>query len=80
MKAFQRYAVARFLEKQRDNAYRFYLADCLRIISQNTANYGGGSYINQSLADILTPKPKDDRSGEEIAYDVIKMAGIEVIY
>ena len=74
-----RYAIARYQSQRRDLAYRIYVADCLRIISENTAKVGGGSYITAKLADIINPKPADNRTGEEIAADIIKRAGIEVI-
>ena len=74
-----RYAIARYQSQQRDLAYRIYVADCLRIISENTAKMGGGSYITAKFADIINPKPVDNRSGEEISADIIKRAGIEVI-
>ena len=74
-----RYAIARYQSQQRDLAYRIYVADCLRIISENTAKIGGGSYITAKFFDIINPKPVDNRSGEEIAADIIKRAGIEVI-
>ena len=74
-----RYAIARYQSQQRDLAYRIYVADCLRIISENTAKMGGGSYITAKFADIINPKPVDKRTGEEIAADIIKLAGIEVI-
>ena len=74
-----RYAIARFQSQRRDLAYRIYVADCLRIISENTAKVGGGSYITAKFADIINPKPADNRTGEEIAADIIKQAGIEVI-
>lgn len=74
-----RYAMARYKSQQRDLAYRIYVSDCLRIISENTAKICGGSYITAKLADIINPKPVDDRTGEEIAADIINRAGIEVI-
>ena len=74
-----RYAMARYQSQQRDLAYRIYITDCLRIISENTAKMGGGSYITAKFPDIINPKPVDNRTGEEIAADIIKMAGIEVI-
>lgn len=74
-----RYATARFNQHQRDLAYRIYIADCLRILSENTAKMGGGSYITAKLSDIINPKPVEKRTGEEIAADIIKLAGIEVI-
>ena len=74
-----RYAITRYQSQQRDLAYRIYIADCLRIISENTAKMSGGSYITAKFADIINPKPVDKRTGEEIAADIIKLAGIEVI-
>ena len=74
-----RYAVARYQSQQRDLAYRIYVTDCLRMISENTAKISGGSYITAKFADIIKPKPVDDRTSDEIAADIIKRAGIEVI-
>ena len=74
-----RYAMARYQSQQRDLAYRIYVTDCLRIISENTAKIGNGSYITAKFADIINPKQVDNRTGEEIAADIIKQAGIEVI-
>lgn len=74
-----RYAVARYQSQQRDLAYRIYITDCLRIIGENTANMGDGAYIPTRFVDIINPKPADNRTGEEIAADIIKRAGIEVI-
>ena len=74
-----RYAMARYKSQQRDLAYRIYVSDCLRIISENTAKMFGGSYITAKLSDIINPKPADNRTGEEIAADIIKRAGIEAI-
>ena len=73
-----RYAMARYQSQQRDLAYRIYVAECLRIISENTAKMGGGPYITAKFEDIINPKPVDNRAGEEIAADIINRAGIEV--
>ena len=35
--------------------------------------------MKAKLADIINPNPVDNRIGEEIAADIIKRAGIEVI-
>lgn len=74
-----RYAMARYQSQQRDLVYRIYLTDCLRIIGENTAKIGGGSYITAKFSDIINQEPVDNRSGEEIAADIINRAGIEVI-
>lgn len=74
-----RYATARFNQHQRDLAYRIYVTDCLRMATENTAKMSQGSYIAARFYDIINPKPVDNRSGNEIAADIIKRAGIEVI-
>ena len=74
-----RYATARFNQHQRDLAYRIYVADCLRMATENTAKMSKGSYTAARFYDIINPKPVDNRSGNEIAADIIKRAGIEVI-
>ena len=74
-----RYAMARYQSQQRDLAYRIYVTDCLRIISENNAKICCGSYITAKFEDIINPKPVDNRTGDEIAADIIKLAGIEVI-
>lgn len=74
-----RYAIARYQSQQRDLAYRIYVADCLRIISENTAKMSNGSYVTAKFSDIISHKKVENRTGEEIAADIIKRAGIEVI-
>lgn len=74
-----RYAMARFNHHQRDLAYRIYVAECLRMIGENASSGGGGSYMAVKFEDIINPKPVDNRTGEEIAADIIKRAGIEVV-
>ena len=71
-----RYAMARYNQHQRDLAYRIYVTDCLRMATENTAK---GAYTVARFYDIINPKPVDNRNGEEIAADIIKRAGIEVI-
>ena len=74
-----RYAIARYQSQQRDLADRFYVSECLRMIGENTAKVSGGSYMTAKFEEIISPKPADNRTGEEIAADIINMAGIEVI-
>lgn len=73
------FCISIFQKEQEDKAVKIYYAECLRIITENTAKIGGGSYIAVKLADILNPKQVENRTGEELAADIIKRAGIEVI-
>ena len=59
--------------------HREYMAKCARICTENTAKLSDGSYIGIEYSEMLHPKPKDNRTAEEIAMDVIAKAGIEVI-
>ena len=74
-----RYAIARYNQHQRDLAYRIYVTECLRMISENVASCGGGSYMAVKYDDVVNQKQVDNRTGEEIAADIINRAGIEVI-
>ena len=73
------FCISLFQKEQEDKAVKIYYAECLRIITENTAKIGGGAYITVKLADILNPKQVENITGEEIAADIIKRAGIEVI-
>lgn len=62
-----------------EESYKIYTAECLRIITENTAKMVGGSCVSVSFADIINPKPVDIRTGEEIVAEIIKKAGLEVV-
>ena len=63
---FMRYVMARYEREQRELAYRIYISDALRTISENTAKFGGGGYMKVRFADIIIPRPEDDRTSDEI--------------
>ena len=60
--------IALFKKEQEEKATRIYCAECLRMITENTAKMsaGGGGYISVKLTDILNPKPADNRTSEEV--------------
>lgn len=61
-------------------AYRIYVTECFRIMTENTAKRSGGSYINKPFADVIgNSKPKDERKADEIIADISFRAGLEVI-
>ena len=68
-------------QEHENEVYKVYIAECARIITENTAKSVGGNYIKATFADILKPqkeKIEDTRTGEEIAFDVLNRIGIEV--
>ena len=72
------FCISLFQKEQEDKAVKIYYAECLRIITENTAKIGGGSYITAKLADIINPKQTDNRTGEEITADIIQRCGLVV--
>lgn len=50
----------------RDMAYRFYIAEGIRVITQNTAKQCAGNYIEKSYHDILKPPKEEKRTPKEI--------------
>jgi len=61
---FLRYVGARAIDHSETMAFRYYIADALQILTENTAK-SERSYITVSLRDILTKKNKKE-SPEEV--------------
>ena len=59
--------------------YRIYVTDCLRMVTENTAKSYGGTYMTGRYIDGVKQTKMDNRTGTEIAADVIKKAGLVVI-
>lgn len=61
---------------QREEAYRFFIADGIKFLTENTADLiKGGKYLSKELREIIYPKPKEEepteaRSCEEIVRDM----------
>lgn len=56
-----------------------YISDCLRIITENTAKFAGGSFMKMRYSELIESKLKQQKSAEEIIAEVTKNAGLEVI-
>lgn len=46
------------------------MAANIRLIGENTAKLVQGSYIKAEYEDIINPKPKDDRTADEIISNI----------
>ena len=64
-----RYVEARLDECQREETYRIYVTKSLQLFPQN-------KYLQSSYQDIINPKPRDNRTGDEIVADIMKRAGL----
>lgn len=74
-----RYVMARYKEYQRELAYRIYVTDSLRMITENTAKFGGGSYMQARFAEIVgfgdNRASGDSRTRDEVishVFDALK--------
>ena len=80
MKAFVRYVCSKLEQINKEQAYRFYIANAVQMISENTARaVSGGRYISMSLADLLNPQPVEERDGLDIAKEIAAKVGLEII-
>ena len=79
-----RYATARFLEHNREVAYRIYVTDSLRVIGENLAKspYVGGQYLPKRFSELVYPKAaaaKAPADAEAIVADVVKRGGLKLV-
>ena len=76
VRPFLCYVRARDRAHARDEAWRVYVSEALRLPTQNkclTLSYG------EFLSRVMGPSPREDRrGGDEIAADVISRLGLEV--
>ena len=68
-----KYMVARFLQETEDLSCRIYTTDMLRVVAM-----GQRIQSVQRFAELIDHAPKDTRSGDEIAADVIQRCGLKV--
>lgn len=68
---FLKYAISRFNHEQKEMAYMVYMTDTLYYKAKN-------QMINTRFVDMIEQKNVDNRTGDEIALDIIKKAGLKV--
>lgn len=64
-----RYVKAKWDDHQKSLAYRIYISDTLFAMAQQ-------KYLTKRYVDLISNEPQDDRSGDEIALDVIAKCGL----
>ena len=76
-----RYASAKVNLHRADQAYRVYVTDCLKLITENTALAAQGNYPTKRFYDLLEEMkdPKPELSAEEIVDKIVKGAGLVVV-
>ena len=62
--------------EQREKAYRLYIAETLRVLTENTARFAGG-YV-QGRGTFYDERHVENRTAQEIDEDVSRRAGITI--
>ena len=58
---------------------RRYITDGIQMITQNTAGCDKRLYLSIGYEDIISPKPEESQSAEDIVADVVKNAGLKLV-
>lgn len=72
------HCISLFNKQAREEAYRTYIADTLKALNDNFAKIFGGSYYQTRYIDAIKQEKEPEKSGDEIARDIIKRAGLKV--
>lgn len=71
------YAAARHNEYLKEELFRVYVTDALKILTSNTAKYAGGEYLKKTYREAVNPKPEETRSADEIIANIKSKLGGE---
>jgi hypothetical protein len=72
------HCVSAFPDYCQEQAYRAYIADGVKCMSESIAMHFGGSYLQERYMDMISVAPIQEKSGDEIALDIIRRAGLKV--
>lgn len=72
------HCISLFNKQAKEEAYRTYVTDTLKALNGNFAKIFGGAFFNTRYVDVVNPNEESDKSGDEIARDIIKRAGLKV--
>lgn len=65
-----RYVMAKAQQMSKDKAYRIYVTDGVKIITENTARFFGGRHFETRFIDVIEPKPEETRTADEIIENI----------
>lgn len=67
------YCISFFKNQKKEEAYKLYIADCLRLISENTAKFAGGKYMQVRFSELVPFKEEKKKQKEEqLTVDEVK--------
>lgn len=68
-----RYAAASWAEKNERDAYKAYISEALRMISESTAKYAGGLYMSMKWLDVINPPKTETRTQEQVVQHIMNL-------
>ena len=76
-----RLILAEYKRQQEELAFRIYMTESIRLLTENTARFSGGSVIKERYYDIVNRKHEyeEEKSGDEIVRDIVTRAELELI-
>lgn len=69
------YCISSFRKRQEALAYKIYVTDALKLISENTARFGGGSQMSKRFYDIINPQTETPQTSTEVISRIRKKIG-----
>ena len=72
------HCVSSFNKRQKELAFQIYVTDTLKSIDEKLFNTFGGTAYKDRFIDRITSEKKPVKSGDEIAAEVIKKAGLKL--
>ena len=70
------YCISLYRKKREKLQFQSYIADVLLSLHNHVAQFIQGHPIDVRYMDIVSPQKTDDRTGDDIAADIIKRAGL----
>jgi hypothetical protein len=67
-----RYVKARINDEVEQKAYRIYVSDALKYVTENTSRSHGGTTLSRRYIDIIDKTPEDERTADEIISSIRK--------
>ena len=62
--------IAFFKKEQHEKAYKCYVTDALRVITENTAKANGGRYLQARYAELIEPMREETRTADVVIMDL----------
>ena len=62
--------------KNKQFIYQNYVCNCLKVIAENTARFAGGHTMAKTFNEILSYKPPENKSVNQIIADITANAGL----